>query len=116
VKHLHAFRSDAVVCVWLVGKLSGLRISAAVEEGPELSRTALAKLLPDFALLSNSDEKLAKEAGFSAPDTLHLKKTPTHRQLSLGPLRVKRRTAPAVQDRSAAELAWLKRILESLHA
>ena len=55
-------------------------------------------------------------ACFPAPDTLHLKKIPTHRQLNLGPLRVKRRAAPVVQDRSAVELAWFRRILHSLHA
>jgi hypothetical protein len=116
VKHVHAFRSDAVVCVWLLKKLSGLQVSAAIEEGPAVGRAALAKLLPDFTLISNSDEKLAAEAGFPAPDTLHLKKIPTHRQLNLGPLRVKRRAAPVVQDRSAVELAWFRRILHSLHA
>lgn len=116
VKHLHAFRSDAVVLVWLLKKLMGLTASAAVEEMPAVSRALLLRLLPDFTLLSISDEKLAAEAGVSAEDALLLKKAVTHRQMSLGPLRLKRRAAPVTQDRSRLERAWLNRILQSLHA
>jgi hypothetical protein len=116
VKHVHAFRSDAVIMVWLLKKLTGLSISAAIEDSPSLSRATLAKILLDFPLISNSDEKLAAEAGISAPDALQLKKTATHRQISLGPLRVKRRAAPVSEDRSAVERAWFGRILQSLNA
>lgn len=116
VKHVHAFRSDAVAAVWLLGKLSSLKTSAAIEESPTLSRAVLARLLPDFGLVSNSDEKLAGEARFSDTDALHLKKIVTHRQMSFGPLRVKRRADPVPQDRSRLERAWLGRLLQSLHA
>jgi len=105
-----------VVVAWLLKKLSGFPASAAIEESPMLSRATLVKLLPDFAFISNSDEKLAMEAGFSGTDALQLKKSATHRQFGLGPLRVKRRAAPVTQDRSALERAWLGRILQSLHA
>ena len=41
VRHLHAFTSEDVVTVWLWKKLTGLQVSAAIEEAPRLSRVML---------------------------------------------------------------------------
>ncbi len=115
VKHVHAFRSDAVVCVWLLKKLSGLRTSAAIEESPSLGRAVLARLLGDFDLVSSSDEKLNAMTGVLAQDKLSLKELPTHRELRLGPMRLKLRATPPTQDRGALERGWFDQIVQKLH-
>ncbi len=115
VKHAHAFRSDAVVCVWLLKKLSGLRASAAIEESPSLSRALLMRLLGDFDLVSSSDEKLSAINGFVAQDMLSLKTAPTHREVRLGPLRLKLQAPRPTQDRGALERGWFDQIVKSIH-
>lgn len=108
---VHAYRSDAVVCVWLVKHLTSLRVTAAIEDTPTLSRATLAKLLPDFDLVSVSDEKLRITLSKSTEDVLKLQKPPTHRKLNLGPVKLKlRNTAPA-EDRSALERVWLEKLI-----
>jgi len=116
VRHLHAWRSSAVVCVWLVKQLAGsaLKVSAAIEESPSLSRAALLRLLPDFDLVSNSEPKLKSEA-FLASDLLFLRRDVTHRELGLGPLKIKRRIPPPRVDRRRLEERWLEKI-RHLHA
>lgn len=110
-KVVHAYRSDAAVCVWLVKKLTGLRATAAIEDAPGLSRAVLAKLLPGFDLVSVSDEKLRSTLSKGAEDILKLQEPPTHRKISLGPVKLKlRNTAPA-EDRSALERAWLEKLI-----
>ena len=116
VKHLHAWRSSAVVCVWLVKQLAGgtLKVSAAIEESPALSWAALLRLLPDFDLVSNSEPKLKNEA-FLASDLLFLRKEITHREFTLGPLKIKRRAPVQRLDRRHLEAQWLEKI-RHLHA
>ena len=116
VRHVHAFRSDAVVCVWLVKHLAGLSCSAGIEENPALGRAVLVKLLIDFDLVSNSDEKLASSAGFVARDELLLRSHSTHRILRIGPFRLKRRNR-SHPSRNGAELekAWFEKIIQSIH-
>ncbi|HSI64712.1 MAG TPA: hypothetical protein VLE43_16405, partial [Candidatus Saccharimonadia bacterium] len=111
VKIVHAFRSDAVVCVWLVKKLVGLRVSAAIEDAPTLSRATLVKLLADFDLASVSDEKLRGMLPSSVEDVLKLQKPPTHRKLNLGPVKLKLRNNAPAEDRSAQERAWLEKLI-----
>ncbi|RBP39774.1 glycosyltransferase involved in cell wall biosynthesis [Roseimicrobium gellanilyticum] len=119
-KVVHAYRSDAVVCVWLVKKLTGLRTTAAIEDAPSLSRAALAKLILDFDLVSVSDEKLCAALPRGVEDTLKLQKPPTHRKLNLGPLKLKVRNTAPVEDRSVMERAWLEKLIslsqKPLHA
>jgi glycosyltransferase involved in cell wall biosynthesis len=116
VQHLHAFRADAVVTVWLWHLLTGLPVSAAIEESPSFSRTALARILPDFRLVTLSDERLAGVACSELEiDSLHLKNTPSHREIRLGPLRLKLRQTAVAQDRKPLEQHWLDRIVSSLH-
>ncbi len=108
---LHAFRADAVACVWLVKQLTGMKASAAVEDAPALSRAALAKMLADFDIVSVSDERLRGLLPKAGDDVLKLSKPPTHRKLSLGPVKLKlRQSAPPV-DRAPLELAWYKKLL-----
>ena len=116
VKLIHAHGAGAIPAVWLCKKLSGLRASAAVEEAPSLSRSALAKLLPDFDFASVSDEKLASTPVHGVKDVLHLKKPPTHRELRFGPLRLKIRASAPVEDRSALIRGWIDQLASSLHA
>lgn len=113
-KHVHAFRSDAMIGVWLLKKISGLSISVAIEESPELSRALIIRLLPDFDFASVSDEKIAPS--FPAlKDWLQLHKPETHRKLRLGPLQVKVRTKPPEQDRQLLERTWFEHLLQHLH-
>jgi glycosyltransferase involved in cell wall biosynthesis len=114
-QHLHAFSSEDMVAVWLWKKLTGLQASAAVEDAPRLSRVMLGKLLADFDSASVSDEKLVRSVDFKLGDSLDLRRPPSHRELRLGPLRIKlRQTAPAV-DRKSLERAWLDQIIATLH-
>jgi hypothetical protein len=115
VKHLHAHTSADLVAVWLWKKLTGLQASAAIEDTPTLSRLVLGKLLRDFDLASVSDEKLVQSVDFPLRDSLHLRRPPSHRELRLGPLRLKlRHTAPAA-DRTSLERAWMEQIIATLH-
>ncbi|MCE9518352.1 MAG: glycosyltransferase family 4 protein [Verrucomicrobia bacterium] len=116
VKHLHAFRSDAVLCVWLVNKLTGMSVSAAIEEQPATSRALLARLLVDFEMVSNSDKKLGGDTGLFAKDALSLNKPVTHRELRFGPLRLRLRKPALQQDRSQLERDWFQLILQNLNA
>jgi glycosyltransferase involved in cell wall biosynthesis len=116
VKHLHAFRSDAVLCVWLVKKLANLRVSAAIEEQPASGRALLLRLLADFELVSNSDKKLSGGTGLFSTDVLSLQKPPTHRELRFGPLRLRLRRPAPQQDREPLEREWFEQIVQSLHA
>ncbi|MEI6533796.1 MAG: glycosyltransferase family 4 protein [Verrucomicrobiaceae bacterium] len=115
VKHVHAFRSDAVVCVWLLKKLGDFHASASIEESPALGRVALVRLLTDFEMVSNSDEKLSSDARFLAKDALLLKKSPMHRELSLGPLRLKLQARRSARDDGLLERGWFDQIIQSLH-
>jgi hypothetical protein len=105
---VHATRSDAVLTVWLLKRLHPeLRVAAAVEEEPSLPRGLLARLLPDFDLLSVSDEKVRTSLPRKAEDVLKLKLPFVRREYKLGPLRLKRRKPAAKVNRAAAEVAWL---------
>jgi hypothetical protein len=115
VRHLQAFSADEVVTVWLWKKLTGLQVSAAVEEDPGWSRVMLGKLLADFDEASVSDEKLVQNVDFKLGDVLGLRRPPSHRELRLGPLRIKLRQAVNATDRSSLERAWLEQILAKLH-
>lgn len=114
-KHVHAFRSDAMVCLWLLKKISHLSVSVAIEESPELSRALIARLLPDFDLSSVSDDKLIAQSSGVLKDYLQLTRPLTHRRLRLGPLQVKVRSTPPAQDRQLLERAWYGHLLQHLH-
>lgn len=114
VKHVHAFRSDAMIGVWMLQKISNLSTSVAVEEAPGLSRALIAKLLPDFNHASVSDEKLLSSSP-ALKDWLQLHKPETHRRLRLGPLQVKVRNNRPAQDRQLLEQTWFEHLLQHLH-
>lgn len=116
VRHLHAHTSHEIATVWLWKKLTGRQASAAIEESPTLSRVALGKLLADLDAVSVSDEKLLQHAGSGAKDFLQLRKPPSHRELRVGPLRLKRRYTPPAIDRRPLEQAWLDHLCKTLHA
>ncbi len=116
VRHLHAFRADAVLCVWLVKKLTGMSVSATIEEQPAPSRALLARLLVDFDMVTNSDKKLGDETGLFSKDALLLQKPVTHRELRFGPLRLRLRKPASQQNRSQLERDWFDQILQTLHA
>jgi hypothetical protein len=110
-RHLHARRSDCLLTVWLIKQLlPDLQISCAIEEEPTLPRSLLMRLLPDFALVSVSDDRLAQQSAVVYPDELQLRVPWQRAETRLGPIRVKRKVAAAPVDRSALERAFLKRI------
>lgn len=114
IRHVHAFRSDAMIGVWLLKKISGLSVSVAIEAPPELSRALIMRLLPDFDLSSVSDEKITTSIP-ALKDWLQLNKAETHRRLRLGPLQVKVRATPPVRDRQLLERTWFEHLLQHLH-
>ncbi len=116
VKHLHAFRSEGFITIWMIKKLTNIRASAAIEESPVISRKLLAKLLSEVDLFCVADEKLGQMACFALENSQSLKKPPLHRVLRFGPLRVKMRAVESPVDGSAWEKGWLKKIHQSLHA
>jgi len=75
----------------------------------------LGRLLADFDLVSVSDEKLVQSVDFKVGDFLKLRKPPSHRELRLGPLRIKMRQKAPATDRSSLERGWMDRILATLH-
>lgn len=63
-RHVHAWRSDAVLTVWLLKQLAPtLRVSCAVEENPAVPRSLLTRLLPafDLASISRSSGRVERE-------------------------------------------------------
>lgn len=111
VRLLHACRAEAVVCVWLVKHLTGLKASAAIEDAPALSRQALVKMLDRFDLVNVSDEKLRGMLPALGADVLNLRQPPTHRKLTLGPVKLKLRHHAPAEDRSGVEQAWFQKLL-----
>ena len=99
----------------MLQRIGGFVVSMAVEDAPSLSRAVLLRMREQFSLVSNSDQKLAAQTGFSAGDALLLRKPPSHRELRLGPLRLKLRHKAEAVDRSPLERAWFEKILQ-LHA
>ena len=71
-RHVHAARADTLLWTWLVAKLTGITASYAIESHPPVSRSLLARLIPDFAFGSLADEKLAALTKSSATDLLGL--------------------------------------------
>ena len=117
VKHLHAYRSDTVIAVWLWKNLTGLSISAAIEDTPTLSRAVLHKILGSFDKVSVSDPKFGPGGNGVLPsDTLQLKKPVSHRIIPIGPLRLKKRVPTPVTDRKAIERQWFQSLLGEPHA
>lgn len=114
-RHIHAWRSDAVVTVWLLKQLRPeLKTSCAIEENPAVPRSLLARLVPAFDLKSVSDARLNELLESPQPDELMLELPFRHKELRVGPLKVKRKVAAPPRDRKSIEREWLKRILKSL--
>jgi hypothetical protein len=113
---LHAYRSDSIPTVWLVKQLlPELKITAAVEDNPASSRGLLSRLLPDFDLVSLSDQRLADLLKTAHEDVLKLSLPYQHQVLALGPIKVKKRKAVPAVDRYSVEQAWLTKLQQLLH-
>lgn len=114
-RHVHAWRSCAVVTVWLLKQLlPDLKVSCAVEENPGVPRSLLARLVPAFDLTSISDAKLNEQMENSYPDELKLELPFRHVELRVGPIKVKRKVATPSRDRKTIERDWLERIRKNL--
>lgn len=114
-RHVHAWRSDSVVTVWLLKQLlPEMKVSCAIEENPKVPRSLLARLVPAFSLTSVSDGKLNDLLDSPYPDDLKLELPFRHKELRVGPLKVKRKVAAPPRDRKSIERDWLKRIRQSL--
>jgi Glycosyl transferases group 1 len=110
---VHAYRSDAVITVWLLKQLMpSLHITAAIEENPAIPRSWLLRLLPAFDRLSISDAKLNEQLPTKHPDVLKLLAPVQRSELKIGPIKLKTRKAAASVDRAAVETAWLKLLQE----
>ena len=84
-RHVHAARADTLLWTWLVAKLTGITASYAIESHPPVSRSLLARLIPDFAFGSLADEKLAALTKSSATDLLGLVPPPKSGLFRLAP-------------------------------
>ena len=58
VRHLHAMTSRELLCAWMLRKLTGITVSATIEEKPFLSLTAIERLAPDCTGLRVWDDAL----------------------------------------------------------
>lgn len=110
ISRLHAFRSDVVLCVWLVSELLGAteapEISAVIEKQPYLRRSALRKLLPDFGLISIADARLASDLG--AEDQISLATVSEVRHRRIGPIKL-RQELPLDSFRESVQ-RWAQRL------
>ena len=77
IPRIHFARSDGALCSWLVKKLTGCKLSGAIEEHPRPGQALLATLAPDFDLVSVSDAELASVIKASTIDHLHLQRPVT---------------------------------------
>lgn len=108
IRLVHAHRSDAVVTTWLLKQLlTGLKITAAIEENPVLPRGLLSRLLPGFDRLSVSDPKVLELLHGGHEDVLKLSGPFQRSEMRLGPLRFKTKKPAAAVDRQQVEFAWL---------
>jgi hypothetical protein len=97
--------------VWLLKQLRpDLKVSCAIEENPSVARSLLSRLVPDFDLTSISDGRLNEQLKIPCPDELKLEVAFRHKELRVGPLKVKRRVATPRRDRKSLEREWLERI------
>jgi glycosyltransferase involved in cell wall biosynthesis len=114
-QHVHAWRSDAVITVWLLKQLRPeLKTSCAIEENPSVSRALLARLVPAFDLTSISDARLNELLENPYPDELKLELPFRHVELRVGPIKVKHKVAKPQRDRRTIEREWLERIRQTL--
>ena len=114
-QHVHAWRSDAVITVWLLKQLRPeLKTSCAIEENPSVSRALLARLVPAFDLTSISDARLNELLENPYPDELKLELPFRHVELRVGPIKVKHKVAKPQRDRKTIEREWLARIRQTL--
>ena len=108
---LHAVDSRSVLTVWLLKRLQPeLRVAAAIEEEPAISRGVLSRILNDFDALSVSDDKLVTLLKKPAEDVLKLRLPFVRSELKLGPFRLKRKKAAEKVDRAKVESTWLSRL------
>ena len=58
VRHVHAMTSRELLCAWMLRQLTGVTVSATIEDKPFLSTTAIERLAPDFSGLRICDDEL----------------------------------------------------------
>ncbi|MFT4549133.1 MAG: glycosyltransferase involved in cell wall biosynthesis [Verrucomicrobiales bacterium] len=111
IPRIHFARSDGALCAWLVKKLTGCKLSGAIEEHPRPGQGLLSVLAPDFDLVSVSDAELAAVIKASTVDHLKLQRPITHRRI--GPFRIRNRLPAPGTDTARAQYSkrWFSRIL-----
>lgn len=102
IVHLHAMRSDMVLCAWLVYRLTGIGFSMATEAKPEIGRAALDKIACDAVLVSRGDYEGGNDLLMLRPaKTTHLK---------LGPLKIRQ---PQVTKNTGQQYeSWVEQLLK----
>ena len=111
IPRIHFARSDSALCAWLVKKLTGCKLSGAIEEHPRPGQRLLGALAPDFDLVSVSDAELAAVIKDSTTDHLHLQRPESHHRI--GPLRVRKKHPEPGTDATRTQYAkrWFSRVL-----
>lgn len=111
IPRIHFARSDGALCAWLVKKLTGCKLSGAIEEHPRPGQGLLAALAGDFDLVSISDAELASVVKASTVDHLKLQRPITHRRI--GPFRLRNKPPEPGTDIARKQYAkrWFSRVL-----
>ena len=102
IRHIHATRSNMVLCAWIVHRLSGISFSMAVEDNPDISRSALDKIAGDAALVSRAD--------YEGGDDLLQLSPPQASHLKVGPLKI--RQAKVIKNTGLQYDNWVEQLLE----
>ncbi|MFK5921928.1 MAG: glycosyltransferase family 4 protein [Verrucomicrobiota bacterium] len=102
IRHLHAMRSDMVLCAWMAHRLSGVGFSLATEAKPDIGRAALDKMAADAVLVSRGD--------FEGGDDALMLRPPKTTHLKLGPLKIRQ---PQVTKNTGQQYEkWLEQLLK----
>lgn len=98
ITQVHAFRSETMLCAWLLHKLTGVTVTATIQSRSSLSRQSLEIMAKEFAAGSCSDAKVKS----TWPDALLLGEPPAKSGL------FKRPAASPVADVASVWQRWLK--------
>ena len=103
IPRLHFARADGALCAWLVKKLTGCKLTGAIEEHPRAGQGLLATLAPDFDYISVSDPGLASLIKLETVDHLQLQRPETHHRF--GPLRIRKKLPEPGTDAGRTQFA-----------
>lgn len=109
VGRVHAHRSIDVLTAWLISQLAGWEASAVIEDPATAPRKLLEEILPAFGYVSLADVTLRRRFN-QHDDDMALTLPPSHRQLKIGPLRIKLRRRTTRRDGRRLALELMRRL------